>query len=200
MFALTLLLLTVAADPEFVAIPPEAQILDGLRQQHPRLIATAEDLDRVKALIANDPRAAKIYRKVRRDADQLLDSPDTVEHKIVGPRLLGESRKCLDRVYTLATVYRISGDRRYADRARKEMLTAAAFKDWNPSHFLDTAEMTHALAIGYDWLYEDLSPDDGRRSARRSSTRGCARRRRSIASSSGGRRRGTTGTRCATAA
>jgi hypothetical protein len=62
-------------------------------------------------------------------------------------------------VYTLATVYRIEGDRRYADRALREMLAAAAFKDWNPSHFLDTAEMTHALAIGYDWLYDLLSPE-----------------------------------------
>ncbi len=27
------------------------------------------------------------------------------------------------------------------------------FPNWNPSHFLDTAEMTHACAIGYDWFY-----------------------------------------------
>jgi hypothetical protein len=25
-------------------------------------------------------------------------------------------------------------------------------------HFLDVAEMTMAVAIGYDWLYDDLSP------------------------------------------
>ena len=37
------------------------------------------------------------------------------------------------------------------------MLAAAAFPDWNPSHFLDTAEMAHALGIGYDWLYDELS-------------------------------------------
>ena len=56
-------------------------------------------------------------------------------------------------------MYRIGGDRRYADRAIREMLTAAAFDDWNPSHFLDTAEMTHALAVGYDWLYDVLTPE-----------------------------------------
>jgi hypothetical protein len=39
------------------------------------------------------------------------------------------------------------------------MLAAAAFSDWNPSHFLDVAEMTAALAIGYDWLYDDLSKE-----------------------------------------
>ena len=34
---------------------------------------------------------------------------------------------------------------------------AASFSDWNPSHFLDVGEMTMALAIGYDWLYPQLS-------------------------------------------
>jgi Heparinase II/III-like protein len=33
----------------------------------------------------------------------------------------------------------------------------AAFADWNPSHFLDVAEMTMGVAIGYDWLYWALA-------------------------------------------
>ena len=36
------------------------------------------------------------------------------------------------------------------------MLSAARFEDWNPTHFLDVAEMTFALAIGYDWLHAQL--------------------------------------------
>lgn len=31
---------------------------------------------------------------------------------------------------------------------------------WNPDHFLDVGEFTHALGIGYDWLYPELSDDD----------------------------------------
>ena len=30
------------------------------------------------------------------------------------------------------------------------MLAIAQFADWNPSHFLDVAEMTMGMAIGYD--------------------------------------------------
>lgn len=30
---------------------------------------------------------------------------------------------------------------------------------WNPAHFLDTAEMTAAFAVGYDWLYDVWTPD-----------------------------------------
>jgi len=39
------------------------------------------------------------------------------------------------------------------------MEAAADFIDWNPSHFLDVAEMTSALAIGYDWLLPLLTPE-----------------------------------------
>ncbi len=38
--------------------------------------------------------------------------------------------------------------------SEKEVDTVAAFPDFNPRHFLDTAEMTHALAIAYDWLFD----------------------------------------------
>jgi hypothetical protein len=40
-------------------------------------------------------------------------------------------------------------------------LAAAAFEDWNPAHFIDVAEMTVALSVGYDWLRDDLSDADG---------------------------------------
>ena len=52
--------------------------------------------------------------------------------------------------------YHLTGDVHHAERCRQEMLAAARFSDWNPSHFLDVAEMTFALAIGYDWLYDQL--------------------------------------------
>ncbi len=140
-------------------IPPQEKILATLRPGHPRLIGLPEDLQQLKKLLADDSTAAAFYKQVRAHADGLLQQKKTVEYKLIGPRLLGESQRCLDRVYTLATVYRIEGDRRCAERAIQEMLAAADFPNWNPSHFLDTAEMTHALGIGYDWLYEVLTAE-----------------------------------------
>jgi hypothetical protein len=157
MTSLLALLLIAAAPPDAVKIPAQSEILKTLRPGHPRLVGLPGDLERVKKLIAEDPRAGQIYKDVNREADRCL-TQKPIQHRLIGPRLLDQSRTCLRRVYTLATVYRIGGDRRYADRAIREMLTAAAFDDWNPSHFLDTAEMTHALAIGYDWLYDVLTP------------------------------------------
>lgn len=66
------------------------------------------------------------------------------------------SREVLDRVSTLAMAYRLFGDQKYLDRAVDELRAVCAFEDWNPSHFLDVAEMSMAVATGYDWLYGDL--------------------------------------------
>ena len=63
----------------------------------------------------------------------------------------------LDHSYTLAMAYRLHGDHRYVNRLWEELQAVTRFPDFNPRHFLDTAEMTHALAIAYDWLYDQWS-------------------------------------------
>jgi hypothetical protein len=50
----------------------------------------------------------------------------------------------------------MTGDERFVEHAEKHMVKAAGFRDWNPTHFLDVAEMTMAMAIGYDWLFDEL--------------------------------------------
>jgi hypothetical protein len=78
----------------------------------------------------------------------------------VNNRLLVQSRKAVDRIGSLALLFRLTGKESYLHRAVLEMRAAAAFKDWNPAHFLDTAEMTHAFALGYDWLYPALTAEE----------------------------------------
>jgi hypothetical protein len=39
-------------------------------------------------------------------------------------------------------------------------MTVAAFKDWDPRHFLSVGEMSFAVGIGYDWLYAKLTPKE----------------------------------------
>jgi hypothetical protein len=60
----------------------------------------------------------------------------------------------------LALAYHFSGDKKYLDAATANMKTVCEFSDWNPSHFLDVAEMSNGVAIGYDWLYPFLSETD----------------------------------------
>ena len=133
--------------------------LKTLRTEHPRLILLDRDIDHIRTLVQQVPLARKIHADLVKEAERLMTVPP-VEYKLVGPRLLAQSRHCLDRIYTLALLYRLEKKPQYLERAVRELRAAADFKDWNPSHFLDTAEMTHAFAIGYDWLYPALSDEE----------------------------------------
>ena len=131
----------------------------NMRSEHPRLLFTQSDQQRVTDLANNNDYLKGLFDVLYREADAILDQP-TTKHLLVGPRLLRQSRACLSRVLTLSAAWRFSGKNEYADRAIVEMKAAAAFPDWNPSHFLDVAEMCAALGIGYDWLFDYLTDED----------------------------------------
>lgn len=134
-------------------------MLETLREEHPRLLMDKADLPRLKELVANDPKAKAWYSALKMSATNLLYQPPSQYEIPDGIRLLATSRRVLDRVMLLSFVHLMEDDMRFAERAWQELEAAAHFPDWNPSHFLDTAEMTNAFAIGYDWLYQVWTPE-----------------------------------------
>lgn len=126
--------------------------------QHPRLILKEGDIEVVRKKIYNEPAIRAMHYNIENRANKCLNE-EPCERIKTGKRLLGISRKVLERVCFCSYMYLISSNEVYAERAEKEMLAAASFSDWNPSHFLDVGEMTVALSIGYDWLYDWLSED-----------------------------------------
>lgn len=126
--------------------------------QHPRLILKKGDIEVVKQKIEEDQPLRIMHDIIERRTNDFISAEPT-RYKMVGKRLLGRCRAVLERVCYCSYMYLVSGDELYAQRAEKEMLAAADFVSWNPSHFLDVGEMTAALAIGYDWLYDWLSPE-----------------------------------------
>jgi len=142
-----------------LALAAPANPLATLRAAHPRLLVLDEDVKRANDLATSDKQAQAIYTAMKSEGEKVL-TQTPVAYVLKGPRLLDKSRTALDRITLLAGLYRLDHDRRWADRATREMLAVSAFGDWHPDHFLDTAEMTAAVAIGYDWLYDALSPAD----------------------------------------
>ena len=138
--------------------PAKEVILQKLKKEHPRLLMTAEDLSNLQARIGREKVLQEWVTELRGSAAALLKEPPSKYEIPDGKRLLATSRRVMSRVYTLSMMYKLEGDRRLAERAWTELEAASQFKDWNPSHFLDTAEMTHAFAIGYDWLYDYWTP------------------------------------------
>ena len=133
--------------------------LRQLRASHPRLILLDSDLDRLKGLVRDNPLAHRLYLDLEKESDRLLMTPVS-EYKLVGPRLRAQARRVVDRVSTLALMYRITLRDPYLRRAVAELRAGANFRDWNPAIFPDTADMAHAFALGYDWLFNSLSPEE----------------------------------------
>jgi hypothetical protein len=163
LLAVTLCLFLIGACKEKDLADPMKKIvyqgiLQGLKNDHPRLLLTDERLTELKNLSATDAQLKKYAYAVLSQADKdLVKAP--IQYILIGPRLLDKSKECLSRVYNLAFAYRWTGNIIYLQAAISNMKTVCAFPDWNPSHFLDVGEMTHAVAIGYDWLYNDMDQE-----------------------------------------
>ncbi|MBQ8286995.1 MAG: hypothetical protein IJZ10_11960, partial [Thermoguttaceae bacterium] len=125
----------------------------------PRLLLTDEAIADVKKKIDADPRWKAFYDALKRRADKKLNAPP-VERKLEGKRLLSVSREALGRIFDWAFMYRYTGDAKYEALVEKEAVAIAEFADWNPSHFLDVAEMTTAMAFAYDSCGETFSSEN----------------------------------------
>ncbi|MCY1719029.1 heparinase II/III family protein [Prolixibacteraceae bacterium Z1-6] len=125
---------------------------------HPRILLLEGEEQQIQDLINSDETWQKMHEAILEKSNELLGT-DVLERKMVGRRLLGTSREALKRIFYLAYAYRMTGYEKYLNRVQTEMVAVCGFSDWNPSHFLDVGEMTMAVAIGYDWLFADLSED-----------------------------------------
>lgn len=124
---------------------------------HPRLVATANDFTDVLTRIGTDPTSAQWFGTLRALADELLTVPPPT---FDSTDLQDIARTAVNRMYTLGMMYHLGGGAAYATRAWQEAAAIAAFPRWSrndparlASDFLPLAEMTHAMAIAYDWLY-----------------------------------------------
>jgi len=135
-----------------------------LRAEHPRLLATSDDWVKLRRKIDDDALYARVHATIVGEARALLSEPP-LERKLTGRRLLGVSREMVRRVMTLGYAWQTTRERAFGERAEQEMLAAAGFSDWNPSHFLDVAEAATAVALGYDWCY-DVLPESSRETIR----------------------------------
>ncbi|MFM7180319.1 MAG: PA14 domain-containing protein, partial [Verrucomicrobiales bacterium] len=140
------------------AQPTEANLLNTMALDRPRLFATPERFARLKAAYTSSSSS-----QMKTWATSVINSANAVltENPVTSAAddrgtILGKSQKVKERMYQLGLAWWMTGDADYAERAWEELSTVAdntLFPDWNPDHFLDVAEMTHACAIGYDWFY-----------------------------------------------
>lgn len=126
-----------------------------LRKESPRLVLTPAIEKKLKKKLKTDPAVQNMYKAILLNAKEIQAEP-LLERKVVGRRLLGTSREMLYRMNILGMVYRLDKDPDVLQRIDDELIAVCNFQDWNPSHFLDVAEMAMAVALAIDWTGSDL--------------------------------------------
>jgi hypothetical protein len=140
-----------------------------VRPDRPRLIAPAYKWQVLPGLIKTDPYLKGWNDTIFGNASQYM-SLQPVTYKMDGANgILDNAREIKMRIKAFAYVYRMTNDTKWVDRAWEELKNAAGNgtkpfgpadgSKWNPAHFLDTAELTAAFAIAYDWLYAIWTDD-----------------------------------------
>ncbi len=145
---------------------------------HPRLFASADQWQALRARLAlsapnlaalptpaspaADPVTARLFVVIRDRAEAILKLPPVKvtqrQRGALAGTILEPAREIQRRVLALAATARLTGETRFRDRALVELRLLTDLPDWNPAVFLDTAEATLAVAVGYDWLYDTLTP------------------------------------------
>ncbi|WP_291100567.1 MULTISPECIES: heparinase II/III domain-containing protein [unclassified Flavobacterium] len=121
---------------------------------HPRLFANNSRIESLK--LQNDEVSKDLLLLLKNNAEKTLKSAK-IEYPATGFKF-SEVRNVQGRILTLGLAYRVFGDKRYFERAKAELMQLAELPDWCPTHFLDVGEATLAAGVGYDWLYNDLTP------------------------------------------
>ena len=130
---------------------------------HPRVLMTEDDFAAIrrKVLGNSNPVLKTLNREIIRISDEEIltdNSKLTYVLDVSNLRLLPVSRAALKRILFTAYAYRMTGKEEYLRKAEEDLNTVCDFPDWNhQKHFLDVGEMCLAVAIGYDWLYNELS-------------------------------------------
>ena len=125
---------------------------------HPRLILTPSRLADVKAFIANDTQASAYYAALRAQGEAVLARAPLPRPPANASDILGAARAVLVRTYVTSLLWRLERNVTWAARAAAELLSFTSWSDWDINkHALDTGELSHAAAIGYDWIYDFLN-------------------------------------------
>jgi hypothetical protein len=128
---------------------------NNLLETQPRLVLNPQNEKLLRQKLANDPVVQNMYKAIQLNASRIYEQP-LPERIVTGKRLLSVSRAFLYRINMLGMVYFVEKDPKVLERINAELNAVCTFSDWNPSHFLDVAEMALGIALALDWTTGDL--------------------------------------------
>ena len=122
---------------------------------HPRLLLKAGEEAAIQTLINQSSEYNSTHSYIIAQANKFLTAPALV-YSPDNNRILETSREAITRIFYLSYAFRMTNSTAYRVKAEEVINTVCDFPNW-VTYSLDVAEMCFAVAIGYDWLYNNLS-------------------------------------------
>ncbi|KAJ5145172.1 hypothetical protein N7448_002564 [Penicillium atrosanguineum] len=120
---------------------------------HPRLMFTEERVNAVNSMRESDTLYDNILTSLQSTADAAVATPLSLTSAT------SWSSTIRMNVGAVAGTYRLTSNETYSTWVAESILLLSGLPDWDPSNFLNTADIVMTISIGYDWVYETLSTD-----------------------------------------
>ncbi len=129
--------------------------------KHPRLYADEDRFTELKQTIHTDSFLEKWYSDIYEYygdvhlSEVMIWVTDPAMQVSSGKRF-NDLFDGIGRIANTAFLYQISGESRFAECALKDMMMLAGQSCWD-YNFLEMAQITYAMGLGYDWLYDYMT-------------------------------------------
>ncbi|MBD3183141.1 hypothetical protein GF312_12675 [Candidatus Poribacteria bacterium] len=145
------------------------------KNARPRLFFTSKRIERFRDHIKRQGKLREAWLKLIQRAEGLLEAefvPEEYAEKGSGQHgnYGRPSSQVRDIGGTLGLVYHITGDKRYAEKLQETLFYYGNYRRWCGLQFttwdppwhseLNTARFCYGYAVGYDCIYDFLSPED----------------------------------------
>ena len=139
-----------------------ADVIGHTGKKHPYILADAKRFEEIKTLIRTDSFARTCYEKVLASSNKVLNEDvDIYEFKNPQGGIFATIKNSpTGKVLDLGIAYRVTGDKKYADHAIKELMSVANWPDWGCTQerqFLGTGAVATGMGLGYDWFYNEMT-------------------------------------------
>jgi hypothetical protein len=129
--------------------------LKALEPSRPRLFLTRARLDHLKRKLSGSH--SELWKIVRETADSLLGRmpPSNYQNQ-------GDMRSAGRGIPFQALAWLLTGEARYRDGAKRWLLRLCEYPRWEQNDSLAAGECLFGVAVGYDWLYDQLDQPERR--------------------------------------
>jgi hypothetical protein len=118
---------------------------------HPRLMFTDERVNAVLEMNQTDLYYQEVLGYLETTANAAVGTPVSLSSATSWSSTIRMS------LGATAGMYRLTENTIYSDWVIDTLMTLSNLSDWDPSNFLNTADITMTVSLGYDWVYDQLT-------------------------------------------